>query len=87
MADNHRFQILKLLAGRELPLQLYGTAWKEDNTTDLLVTTLQKRFQGFDAANYPTTYNEAGCGVGLSQAVKDGLARTNIWVFILDILA
>lgn len=41
------------LAAMKLPPMLYGTAWKKDRTTDLVVSAVSKGFRGVDTACQP----------------------------------
>jgi diketogulonate reductase-like aldo/keto reductase len=52
---------------------LYGTAWKEQRTADLVELALRMGFRGIDTANQRRHYFEAGVGQGLSAAYRSGL--------------
>ena len=39
-----------------MPKMLYGTAWKEERTKDLVVLALQSGFRGIDTAAQPKHY-------------------------------
>jgi diketogulonate reductase-like aldo/keto reductase len=54
------------------PPFLYGTAWKEDQTKDLVGKALRAGFRGIDTANQRKHYFEAAVG----EAVADFLAQT-----------
>lgn len=48
-----------------LPVMMYGTAWKEESTRDLTLTALKSGFRAIDTANQRKHYNEAGVGEAL----------------------
>ena len=50
----------------ELPRIIYGTAWKNDNTKNLVVKALHAGFRAIDTACQPKHYNELGVGEVLS---------------------
>ncbi len=54
----------------QTPAFLYGTAWKEERTAELVGLALAAGFRAIDTANQRKHYNEAGVG--------EALARTNI---------
>jgi len=59
---------------------LYGTAWKKDDTAALVRNAVQLGFRGIDTACQPRHYNEAGVGTGLIACLKEGLARTDLYL-------
>lgn len=61
--------------GVDLPPFLYGTAWKEDQTAQLVATALAAGFRGIDTANQRKHYHEAGVGEALksSDVARDEL--------------
>ncbi len=54
--------------GVEVPWILYGTAWKEDRTTDVTVAALAAGFRGVDTANQRKHYVEEDVGRALAVA-------------------
>ncbi len=52
---------------------LYGTAWKEDRTADLVGLALRAGFRAIDTANQRKHYFEAAVGEALAAAYRDGL--------------
>ena len=54
-----------------MPSMIYGTAWKEDKTKELVSSALEAGFKGIDTANQRRHYNEVGVG----EAVKDAFDR------------
>jgi diketogulonate reductase-like aldo/keto reductase len=56
---------------------MYGTAWKEDRTEDLVVRALATGFRAIDTANQRKHYFEAGVGAGIARA---GVARDELFV-------
>lgn len=55
------------------PNILYGTAWKEDKTQELVSLALECGFRGIDTANQRKHYYEAAVGEALKAAVSKGL--------------
>jgi diketogulonate reductase-like aldo/keto reductase len=56
-----------------VPDFLYGTAWKEDRTQELVELALRMGFRGIDTANQRRHYFEAGVGEGLAAAYRAGV--------------
>ena len=50
-----------------IPAILYGTAWKEDNTENLVMLAVKQGFRGIDTANQRKHYFEEGVGMALQQ--------------------
>ncbi len=50
-----------------VPHLIYGTAWKENSTTELTLNALMSGFTGIDTANQRKHYYEAGVGDALEQ--------------------
>lgn len=64
----------------QLPF-LYGTAWKEQQTTELVVRAVRKGFRGIDTACQPKHYQEDLVGKALARlAEEDQLPREQLWV-------
>lgn len=68
------------LQGVKVPALIYGTAWKEDRTTQLVEKALAKGFKGIDTACQPKHYQEHLVGDGLERAFSSGLAREDIFL-------
>jgi diketogulonate reductase-like aldo/keto reductase len=65
----------------DLPTFLYGTAWKEDRTAELVTRALQAGFRGIDTANQRRHYHEAGVGEALAAAWRAGpLTRDDLFL-------
>lgn len=56
-----------------IPEFLYGTAWKEERTPELVELALRAGFRGIDTANQRRHYFEEGVGEGLAVAYRDGV--------------
>eukprot|EP00435_Cladocopium_sp_Y103_P012568 s252_g3.t1 len=64
----------------QLPF-LYGTAWKEQQTTELVVQAIRVGFRGIDTACQPKHYQEDLVGAALARlAVEDNLPREKLWL-------
>jgi len=65
----------------DLPYLMYGTAWKEDSTSDLVEDAVMNGFRFIDTANQPKHYNEEGVGAGwMTAANKLGLERKDFYL-------
>ena len=68
---------------RTLPIPpfLYGTAWKEQRTAELVELALRAGFRGIDTANQRRHYFEAGVGQALAAAYRAGIVtRTDLFL-------
>lgn len=54
----------------DYPTMLYGTAWKEERTQELVVQALNAGFIGIDTANQRRHYFEEGVGLGIQQVLN-----------------
>src|SRR5271166_488293 len=73
LVENSMLERTLLIDGFQVPRFLYGTAWKENETTCLTELALRKGFRGIDTANQRRHYHEAGVGQALSTLVESGL--------------
>jgi len=62
-----------LLHDVRVPTFVYGTAWKEDETTRLVQMAIEAGFRGIDTANQRRHYDEAAVGEGLREAGTPGI--------------
>lgn len=58
-----------------IPKLVYGTAWKKDQTADLVYLALKTGFRGVDTAAQPKHYDERGVGAGVKRAIGEGLIK------------
>lgn len=58
--------------GVQVPVIIYGTAWKEERTAALVSRALEAGFRAIDTANQRKHYHEAGVG----EALADGRSAT-----------
>ena len=65
---------------RNIPNFIYGTAWKEDVTEDLVCTAIGIGFRGIDTANQRRHYNEAAVGSAISKVLKNGIKREELFI-------
>ena len=61
------------IAGVRLPYFIYGTAWKEGETCQLVQDALKAGFLGIDTANQRKHYVEAGVGEAIAKAMESSL--------------
>ena len=59
----------------DVPDFVYGTAWKEEQTADLVHLALEQGFRGIDTANQRKHYYEEGVGEGLRRAYDEGIVE------------
>ncbi|OJD12257.1 hypothetical protein AJ78_07115 [Emergomyces pasteurianus Ep9510] len=63
------------------PVFLYGTAWKKEQTADLVYQALSAGFKGIDTAAQPKHYREDLVGEGLRRALADDkVKREDVYV-------
>jgi diketogulonate reductase-like aldo/keto reductase len=58
-----------------VPTFVYGTAWKENETSRLTRLALEAGFRGIDTANQRRHYHEAAVGAAVSAAIASGVVR------------
>ena len=64
-----------------MPRMMYGTAWKKEQTAELVYKAIKAGFRAFDTAAQPKHYNEAGVGEGVRRAIHEGIVhRQDLWV-------
>ncbi|MBI2145940.1 aldo/keto reductase [Candidatus Woesearchaeota archaeon] len=59
------------------PLIIYGTAWKEEATENLVLTALKTGFRAIDTANQRQHYNETAVG---NAIIKSGIHRNQLFL-------
>ena len=59
----------------KIPKLVYGTAWKEERTADLVYNAIKAGFRGLDTAAQPRHYQENLVGDGIRRAIKDGFVK------------
>ncbi len=64
----------------QIPNMIYGTAWKKENTTNLVYEALMEGFRGIDTACQPKHYREDLVGLGLEKAYKNGIKREDLFL-------
>ena len=52
-----------------VPRFIYGTAWKKENTAELVTEALRTGFTGVDTACQPKHYREDLVGAGIRKAI------------------
>lgn len=62
-------------APASLPVLIYGTAWKQDQTAELVHQALNAGFRAVDTAAQPKHYREDLVGAGIRQAIAEGTVR------------
>lgn len=67
--------------GVQMPTMIYGTAWKEARTAELVAAALEAGFRGIDTANQRKHYHEAGVGEALTAMLDTGaLLREDLFL-------
>lgn len=67
-------------AGVKIPKIIYGTAWKKERTTELVVQAVQAGFRGIDTACQPKHYAEDKVGDALVILRKKGFKREDLYI-------
>lgn len=62
---------------RGQPAFIYGTAWKKDQTKELVKEALAAGFRRFDTAAQPKHYQEDLVGEALREAISEGIVKRN----------
>ena len=63
-----------------IPALMYGTAWKQEATTALVVAAVEAGFRAIDTANQPRHYSEALVGAALRQLAAAGIGRDQLFL-------
>lgn len=63
-----------------LPSMMYGTAWKEGNTSKLVKLAVDTGFTAIDTANQLIHYQEAMVGDALLELQKNGIKRESLFL-------
>lgn len=63
-----------------IPSFMYGTAWKKDATTGLVLQAVEAGFTAIDTANQLIHYDEARVGEALMQLAKQGVLREKLFL-------
>ncbi len=63
-----------------IPSFIYGTAWKKEATTKLVVQAVETGFRAIDTANQLIHYDEARVGAALVQLAGQGIAREQLFL-------
>jgi diketogulonate reductase-like aldo/keto reductase len=63
-----------------LPTFMYGTAWKKETTTSLVVQAVQAGFRALDTANQLIHYEEARVGEALVALAGQGITRDQLFL-------
>jgi diketogulonate reductase-like aldo/keto reductase len=66
--------------GVTIPSFVYGTAWKKETTTRLVIEAVRAGFRGIDTANQLIHYDEALVGEALVRLAQDGMARGELFL-------
>jgi diketogulonate reductase-like aldo/keto reductase len=66
--------------GVRSPGIIYGTAWKQMRTQELVRTAIQQGFRGIDTAGQPRHYDEAGVGAAVAACLNESLSRRELYL-------
>lgn len=67
-------------SGVMMPPIIYGTAWKKEQTADLVEQAVSSGFGGIDTACQPKHYNEQLVGVALKRLQEKGIERETLFL-------
>lgn len=65
---------------KNIPNIIYGTAWKEDKTEQLVCAAINAGFRGIDTANQRKHYYEAAVGSAIANVLKNGIKRNELFI-------
>ncbi len=68
------------MSSTELPVLMYGTAWKKDDTARLVRMAIESGFTAIDTANQKKHYDEVLVGEALKEAWDKGAKRENFFI-------
>jgi diketogulonate reductase-like aldo/keto reductase len=68
-------ECIRQIGAATVPTLLYGTAWKEERTADVVAQALRMGFRGFDTANQRRHYRESEVGRALLAELERGTLR------------
>jgi diketogulonate reductase-like aldo/keto reductase len=63
-----------------IPSFMYGTAWKKEATTGLVLQAVEAGFAAIDTANQLVHYDEARVGEALLQLAEKGITRDKLFL-------
>jgi len=63
-----------------IPSFMYGTAWKKEATTRLVLQAVEAGFTAIDTANQLVHYDEARVGEALLQLAEQGITRDKLFL-------
>jgi len=63
-----------------IPPFMYGTAWKKEATTGLVLQAVEVGFTAIDTANQLVHYDEARVGEALLQLATQGITRDSLFL-------
>ncbi len=63
-----------------IPSFMYGTAWKEETTTEMVQLAVTSGFRAIDTANQLIHYQEALVGKALQALEKEGIKRDRLFL-------
>ena len=78
--NSHPPHSLTSAAGVVMPRILYGTAWKKERTSALVMQAFYAGFRGIDTACQPKHYNEPGVGEALLRLQEQGVPRSEFYL-------
>lgn len=67
--------------GTEIPMMVFGTAWKRDQTAIMVEQAIEAGFRGIDTAAQPRHYREDLVGEGIRNVLAKGhIKRQDLYV-------
>lgn len=67
-------------ANVKMPALIYGTAWKKEHTSDLVVQAVLNGFRGIDTACQPKHYEESLVGEAIDRLSNHGIMRKDLFI-------
>lgn len=65
---------------KTIPKFIYGTAWKQEKTADLVELAIKYGFRAIDTANQAKHYSELLVGEALLRTAQNGIVREQLWL-------
>lgn len=76
----HRKSEVMRFTGAKMPKIIYGTAWKKERTTELVIQAVKSGFRGIDTACQPKHYAEPLVGDALIALQGLGIKRESLFI-------
>jgi len=76
----HSYPYVTTIENVKMPSLIYGTAWKKEKTSDLVVQAILSGFRGIDTACQPKHYEEPLVGEAIKRLRDHGIMRDELFI-------